>query len=121
MEKDLKSRLIWLMTCRHRGQVNAIKKRDLLVELYGNYAAEDESYNNAYDRKLRGMIEEINQEGGLVCSSASGGYWWAESLDDGLGAAERNMNRAFTQLENARRLVKNLKDEFGGQMVLPLG
>ena len=121
MENELKSRLAWLMKSRHCGNAKAIKKRDLLVELYGTYAAEDESYNNAYDRTLRSMIEEINQEGGLICSSASGGYWWAESLDDGLEAAERNMNRALTQLENARRLANNLKAEFGGQLALPLG
>ena len=117
---ELKARLIWLMRGRHCGQGKAIKKRDLLVELYGGYAAEDESYNNAYDRTLRATIEEINQEGGLICSSASGGYWWAESLDDGLEAAERNMNRALTQLENARRLEKNLKAEFGGQLMLKM-
>jgi len=74
MEDELKSRLLWLMKNFHSGQARSIKKRELLVELYGAYAAADESYNNAYDRTLRAAIEEINQAGGLVCSSAHGGY-----------------------------------------------
>lgn len=120
MDDEFKAKLIHLMKTFHAGQGRAAKKKDLLVELYGGYAAEDESYNNAYDRTLRGTIEEINQEGGLICSSASDGYWWAESLDDGLEAAERNKKRALTQLENARRLEKNLRDEYGGQLALRL-
>jgi DNA-binding winged helix-turn-helix (wHTH) protein len=103
---------------QHQGQGKAVKKRDLIVALWGEEAARDESYNSRYDRSLRGMIEAINQEGGLVCSSPKHGYWWASSLEDGLPAAESLKGRALTQLENANRLVENIKAEFGGQLRL---
>jgi len=120
MEDELKTRLMWLMKTYHVGQGRAIKKKDLLLKLYGVQAAADESYNNLDDRELRAAIPEINLAGGLICSSASSGYWWAASLEDGLEAAERNMNRALTQLENARRLAKNLQAEYGGQLALKM-
>lgn len=97
-----------------------MKKRDLLREVFGAHAAADESYNNPFDRTLRGLIEEINAEGGVICSSARHGYWWAASLADGLSAAEANMGRALTQLENSKRLVDNLKREFGGQLSMEM-
>lgn len=113
-----KTRLIRLMRDNHKGKERAAHKRDLLREFYSVRVAENESYNNLFDREIRGLIEEINQGGGLICSSAADGYWWAESLVDGLPAAEKNKSRALTQLGNAERLVDNLKKEYGGQLPL---
>jgi len=113
-----KTRLIRLMRDNHMGKDRAAHKRELLREFYSVRVAENESYNNLFDREIRGLIEEINQGGGLICSSAADGYWWAESLVDGLPAAEKNKSRALTQLGNAERLVQNLKREFGGQLPL---
>jgi len=113
-----KAKLIHLMTEFHTGEPKAAKKKKLLVELFGEGAEVDESYNNPLDRELRSLIEEIIQEGGLICSSPSRGYWWAESLKDGLTAAERNKKRALTQLRNAEKLEDNLQAAFGGQLPL---
>lgn len=113
-----KGQLIYLMKARHFGEENAAHKKQLLQEFYSVRVAENESYNNLFDRELRSMIEEINQEGGLICSSPKSGYWWAASLKDGLAAAEKNQSRALTQLGNATKLVENLKHEFGGQLEL---
>ena len=104
---------------QHRGVKNAIKKRDLLKEMFGIETAEDESYNNVDDRKLREMIEELNNEhGGLICSSSTAGYYWAEDLKEGLAAVEAAKRRAATQMHNASSLEKNLQDAFGGQLGL---
>jgi len=112
-----KPKLIWLLKTFHLGKGKAIRKRDLLKELFGADVAADESYNNLHDRELRGAIEEINHdEGGLICSSAADGYWWAESLRDGIKAAEANKSRALTQLHNAEQLVDNIKRQYGGQL-----
>jgi hypothetical protein len=116
--EHLKTRLIRLMRDQHTGREMAAHKRDLLREFYSVRVAENESYNNLFDREIRLLIEEINQGGGLICSSSTDGYWWAESLVDGLPFAERNRSRALTQLGNAERLVDNLKSEFGGQLPL---
>ncbi len=116
-DEATKTRIIHLMKGYHCGKARQIKKRDLLAEVYGQGATRDESYNNLQDRKLRKMIEEINDEGGLICSDSSG-YFWAASLDDGLDAAERNRARALTQLENANHLIENLKAEYGSQLGL---
>lgn len=113
-----KNEFIYLMKARHTGVKSAAHKKQLLQEVYGDDIAEDESYNNRFDRYLRNMIEEINQEGGLICSSPREGYWWAASLKDGLDATEKNKGRALTQLENANKLIENLKTEFGGQLDL---
>ena len=113
-----RARLLHILTHRHVGQSKAVKKADLLVEMFGPEAAADKSYNNQYDRSLRAMIEELIQGGQPVCSSPTDGYWYAASLEDGLPAAERAYSRATTQLHNALRLKKNILETYGGQMSL---
>lgn len=101
---------------RHKGQQYAIKKRDLLEELYGHEAAKDESYNNMYDRKLRATIEALVKDGHPICSSASRGYWYAASLKDGLASVTENKSRALTQLHNVEQLEENIQNIYGGQL-----
>lgn len=113
-----KDKLTHLMKEFHTGEAKAAKKKVLLVELFGKEAVEDESNNNPFDRDFRALVEEIIQDGGLICSSPSRGYWWAASLKDGLTAAEGNKKRALTQLKNAEKLEENLKKQFGGQLPL---
>lgn len=111
-----KYQLLDLMRRYHRGVDKSAKKSELIEELYGPEAAQDKTYNSRYDRSLRDMIEEINQEGGVICSDSTHGYWWAASIDDGIAAAEKNLARAFTQKKNAEQLIENLKREYGGQL-----
>jgi hypothetical protein len=119
MDEYTKNRLLSLMKTFHVGQEEAIRKGELLVEVFGPEASKDKSYNNPFDRELRAMIEWINrEETGLICSDTKNGYWWAASLSDGLPAAEKNVNRALTQLENAKHLEDNLRQAFGGQLEL---
>ena len=113
-----RARLLYILTHRRVGQSKAVKKADLLVEMFGPEAAADKSYNNQYDRSLRAMIEELIQGGQPICSSPTDGYWYAASLEDGLPAAERAYSRAMTQLYNAARLKKNILETYGGQMSL---
>ena len=113
-----RARLLYILTHRHVGQAQAVKKADLLVEMFGPESAADKSYNNQYDRSLRSMIEELIQGGQPICSSPTDGYWYAASLEDGLPAAERAYSRATTQLHNALRLKKNIIETYGGQMSL---
>jgi len=113
----LMQRLHYVLSTWHVGKGKAIKKRDLLKEIFGDYAAQDESYNNQYDRRLRSMIEELNHDHeGLICSTPDAGYFWAGSLSEGLSAVEQNTRRAATQMDNAHRLERNLKQKFGGQL-----
>lgn len=111
-----KMQLLDLMKRFHRGVNKSAKKSELIEELYGLEAAQDKSYNSRYDRSLRDMIEEINRDGGVICSDSTHGYWWADSIDDGIEAAEKNLARAFTQKKNAEQLIENLKREYGGQL-----
>ena len=113
-----KSRLLHYLQTYHRGQGKAIKMRDLLAAIYGADAAQDRSTNNPDNRKLRKMIEELINEGEPICSSASSGYWYADSLEDGLNSVTENESRALTQLANTRKLKQNILDKFGGQMGL---
>ena len=113
-----RARLLHILTHRHIGQAQAVKKADLLVEMFGPEAAVDKSYNNQYDRSLRAMIEELVQGGEPICSSPTAGYWYAASLEDGLPAAEQSRARAMTQLSNANRLTENIKKAYGGQLAM---
>jgi len=101
----------------HKGVGCAIKKKDLLKELYGEGAAADESYNNVYDRRLRSMIERlIHDHGALICSTPRAGYFWAGTLSEGLACVERSEMRARKQLDNTGHLKRNLQLVFGGQL-----
>jgi hypothetical protein len=116
---EMMQRLQYVMSTWHVGKEKAIKKRDLLTEIFGEGAGKNESYNNPYDRKLRSMIEELNHDhGGLICSTPDAGYFWASSLTEGLDAVEASNRRAVTQLDNAKHLERNLKNQFGGQLEL---
>lgn len=107
-----------LMQVRHKGQDKAATGNAIISELWGAQAADDKTYNSRYHRSLRIMFEEINQQGGLICSDSVNGYWWAADLKDGIGAAEKNEARAKTQLQNAQRLKENIVNAYGGQMEL---
>ena len=111
-----KARLLTFMRSYHVGKAKAAKKREILSHLYGSSVANNESYNNILDRKLRKMIEELINAGAPICSSAQCGYWYAASLTDGMESVEENKSRAMTQLANGSKLEKNILNEYGGQM-----
>ena len=113
-----KYRLLTYLRQHHTGKKKAAKKRDLLAAMYGQSTAQDESYNNMADRKLRKMIEELINEGNPICSSSTCGYWYAASLNDGMESVAENKSRAITQLENVKKLESNILAEYGGQMGL---
>mgnify|MGYP001399000486 CR=1 FL=1 len=113
-----RARLESIMRHRHSGQGRAAKKSELLTEMWGPEAAADKSYNNLYDRSLREMFDEINAHGGLVCSDSVRGYWWAESLEDGLPAARQKIARGANIIESGRVLERNILDAYGGQLSL---
>lgn len=98
-----------LVRTHHVGQVQGIKSRDLTYAIFGQY-------NHNLERALQKAISTINENGGLICSDTVHGYWWAASLNDGLPAAARRVDRALNQLRNARVLKDNLRRHFGGQM-----
>lgn len=86
-----------------------------MMELFGIYKGAPEY--DTLERLFRRCIELGNQDqGGLVVSDASVGYWWAASLSDGLEPAEKNMARAETIRHNAKTLLDNIKKTYGGQM-----
>jgi hypothetical protein len=117
---EAKARLVHILKNYHVGQGKAIKKRDLLREVFGDEAAKNESYNNLDDRALRDMMNKANDEGALICSSSRLGYWWAADLKDGLASVYENRARAETQFKNTRQLEANLEREFGGQLGMGL-
>lgn len=103
----------------HFGQMRSAKKEQLMKEMFG--MNKGEANYDSTERTLRMGIELANQENGaLIVSDTVNGYWWAASLEDGLEPAERNMSRARTILDNAKKLVENLKDSYGGQIGLGL-
>lgn len=109
-----KADLKFLLEMRHKGRPNAAKGIQLIEELWGADAARDRSYNNPHHRSLRTMIEELNrEEGSLICSDSTKGYWWAADLQDGMVAAEQNLNRAKKMEKNAETLIGNLMKTYG--------
>lgn len=119
--EELKGRVAWYLKTYHVGQDKAIKKRELLKALFGEQTSQNESYNNMDDRVLREMINLANEEGALICSSSRCGYWWADSLADGLKSVRENEARAKTQLHNTSVLEANLQKAYGGQLEMFYG
>jgi hypothetical protein len=112
-----KSDLAYLIQSRHFGRENSAHGYQIVKELWGEEAAQDKTYNSRYLRSLRVMIEEAINDGALICSDSTAGYWWASSTKD-VEAAERNVKRALTQKQNAEQLIKNIKKVYGGQLGL---
>ncbi len=110
-----KHQLVNILREQHNGRDNAIKIADLLAEMFGEETARDRSTTNPHNRKLRAMIEEINNQGGLICSSSYHGYWWAKDLNDGMASVNENKARAMTQLGNVTKLEKNIAQAFTHQ------
>lgn len=109
----IKGDLIYLIESRHRGQHNAAFGAKLIAEMWGEEAASNKTYNNRYHRSLRAMIEEAVHEGALICSDSTHGYWYADSLQDGMPAAESNLDRANKMRKNAETLIGNLMRTYG--------
>ena len=108
-DEKLAERLSRILKSGHSGQGRAATSYILANELFGMFIPK-----NA-DRTIRDAVEKINAAGGLVCSSPACGYWWAQSLEDGLPAAEKKLHRAQVQLINAKKLENNLKYSFSAQ------
>ncbi len=105
----------------HVGEDRRVKRRDLLEDLFGLEAAQDESNNNPWDREMREMIQELNRDyGALIVGSPKGGYFWGSSLAEVLKSVETQMKGARTQLVNAAHLKANAKRCFGGQLGMDL-
>lgn len=114
---ELIAEVMRVLKTRHQGRKQAATKGTLIFELFG-IGRGDAEYETT-ERMFRRCVELADAEhGGLIVSDAVAGYWWAESLDDGLEPAEKNMLRARTIHDNAKKLVENLKAEYGGQMGL---
>lgn len=114
-DEDFIREVMRVMRKNHLGIGKAAKKEELMRELFG--VAKHSAKYESTERVLRMAIEVANQDfGALIVSDTVHGYWWAASLEDGIEPAEKNMSRARTILDNAKKLVDNLKSEYGGQM-----
>lgn len=111
-----KQRLLNLFLTKFYGSHRAGKKRDFLKELYGQGAANNESYNNTHDRAFRLMVDALIDEDYPICSTSSNGYWYASSLNDGEASVAEGMSRAQAIRERAQKLEENLVKNYGGQM-----
>lgn len=103
----------------HRGHARRAEKWSL-VERACNVTIPDaeRTSNNMFERRAREAIELLRNEGGLVCSDSSGGYWWAQSIEDVLAVSDGLRRRARSLLRTARNLRRAAVHEFGGQMRL---
>lgn len=111
-----KQRLLDLFLTQFYGNHRAGNKREFLKALYGEKAANNESYNNTHDRAFRLMIDALIDEGYPICSTSGDGYWYASSLHDGEPSIAEGMSRAQAIRERAQKLEQNLITHYGGQM-----
>jgi hypothetical protein len=106
---DLVGSLTDILKKFHTSQARAVVSATLAHEIFGLFVPKDA------ERTIRDAVEKIIEQGGLVCSSPACGYWWAESLDDGMPAAQKKLHRAQVQLVNAKKLEHNLMNSFPTQ------
>ena len=111
-DDNLIERLIEILFYLHTGQGQAITTNNLVLEVFGSVVPRDAG------RTIRDAVDKINKAGGLICSSPACGYWWAQSLEDGLPSAEKKLHRAQVQLLNAKKLENNLRYSFSRQETL---
>ena len=112
----------WIMAHmlrNHKGHSKAAKKDQIIRELWG-ITPHSKEYSSK-ERLFRDCLEDgVQLHEALIISSESDGYWWADSLTDGLDFAEKKMARARTILANAKKLIDNLKERYGGQIGMGL-
>lgn len=119
--EDLKPVIVLKLKAHHAGSAHRAEKWEFVEAVCGVTIAESErNNNNLFERRVRAAISELRKEGALICSDTTGGYWWAESLEDVMGMSDSLRDRAKDLLKTARQLRAQARREFGGQMRMQL-
>jgi hypothetical protein len=92
----------------HIGKDKAVNLDDIVTKVAG-------STSSSNKRKVRMGIKEAVDEGALICSNSSDGYWLAGSWHEVDEAAGELLSRANELRERATSLKENAAREFGGQ------
>ena len=71
------------------------------------------------DREMRAAIQELREQGHLICSnSGAGGYWLADNLNEAQEMYDDYHGRAMSCLVTAKKIIESAQMEFGGQLEL---
>lgn len=89
--------LLEYLKAYHKDEATAIKGRDLRVLF------------NLTDRELRLVVSSLRQNGGAICSSASG-YWYSENPED----IQVTLSRLEGQVKNMNLTIKGLRQILTG-------
>jgi len=106
----------------HRGRENRIGRVELLywtnIKL-GHVIGNTLSITGCGDREMRAAIQELRDQGHLICSSSgAGGYWLADSMNEAQEMYDDYHGRAMSCLVTAKKIMESAQREFGGQLEL---
>lgn len=100
----------------HAGRAHRADKWTLVERVFGAAIPDGQrNANNPHERKVRMAIAEMRKDGEPVCSDSSGGYWWAESLEEVEAVTAELEGRAKDLLETASVMRKRAIEAFGAQ------
>ena len=92
----------------HIGKDKAVNLPDVVVGVMGK----DSSSNR---RRVRMAMDEAVDEGALIGSNSSDGYWWLGNWREAEEAAGELKSRAGKLQSRAKSIEVNAAREFGGQ------
>lgn len=92
----------------HRGKDKAVNLTDAVPVVMGN----DSSSNR---RRFRMAVDELVDEGMLIGSNSSDGYWYCGSWNEVDEAAGELQSRIEKLSSRRKKLMDNAAREFGGQ------
>lgn len=105
-DDDLDREMLFVIRM-HKGQVNAIRRWDLCLKIFGADAAIDRNDGNTYDRQARRSIERLRRQGHIICNLGSGdGYFLAVTPEEYQSFRAVYGSHAFPIMETIREMDK---------------
>lgn len=98
---------------RHLGEANGISAHDLAIALCGMF------YQQADERRLRGVIEQLRRDGHPICGTPETGYFHATSQEELDRTSEFLYRRAMTSLSQIAAMRRVATPDLRGQLRLP--
>lgn len=109
------NRVVAYYVSQHRGEANAILRRDLVVHVFGEAALFNEAEFAKFDRRVRKSVERLRNDGQIICNMGNGeGYYEAETQAEYLAFRAVYGSHAFPILATIKQMDAAAEKRWAG-------